>query len=489
MNAKVKTTLIAASFALGGAGMGALSVYHQLLGAAPAAGFMSAPPPLTAAVAAPDFSQLVEANKGAVVSITSEGSSGPRDVANLFPLPGSPFRDRQVPPDEDQPRTMGLGSGFIIGSDGYILTNNHVVADSQRLTVKLADRRELPAKVIGTDPLSDVALIKVDAKNLPTVRIGESKQLKVGQWVVAIGAPFGLDYTATQGIISAVGRSLPNETYVPFIQTDAAVNPGNSGGPLFDSTGRVVGITSQIYSRTGGFMGLSFAIPIDVAVEVAQHLKSEGKVTRGWLGVKVQSVDQSLAQSFGMERPHGALIAEVDRNAPAAKAGLRSGDVIVGFNGTPVDTSADLAPMVGALAPGSKAHLRVLRKGEERNVDVALGSLPEAGRTRLGSQDEAPDHASSLNLAVTDLTDEQRQQLGVPSGGVLVEDVGPGAAARAGVQPGDVLLMLNGEPIRDAAQLESLASKLPKNKPVALLVKREGVSMFLALNPSSGANG
>ena len=486
MKARTKTVLIATSFALGGAGMGALSVYHQFLGAAATSSTFNSAPPAVTAIATPDFSQLVEANKQAVVSITAEGK-GERDVANLLP-PGWPFRERPGQQDEEQPRAMGLGSGFIVGSDGYILTNNHVVAGADRLTVKLADRHEYAAKVIGTDPLSDVALIKVDAKDLPTVRIGESKHLKVGQWVVAIGAPFGLDYTATQGIISAVGRSLPNETYVPFIQTDAAVNPGNSGGPLFDSNGRVVGVNSQIYSRTGGYMGLSFAIPIDVAMEVAQHLKSDGKVSRGWLGVRLQNVDQSLAQSFGMDRPRGALVADVERNAPAAKAGLRSGDVIVGFDGAPVETSADLAPMVGAHAPGSKAKLRVLREGKEQDLDVTLGSLPEGGRVKLGKQEEQPSHDSGLNLAVSDLTPEQRQALGI-GGGVIVEDVGPGAAARAGVRPGDVLVMINSEAIRDAAHLKSIVSKLPKDKPAALLVKREGASMFLALTPGADKQG
>jgi serine protease Do len=486
MNAFVKRVALAACFAITGVMLGTVAVHTEQTGAASDSGFRAAArAPVGGAAAAPDFSALVEANKQAVVSITSEGVAlAASDDEEADAPPGMPFPSPFRMPPEQTP-AVGLGSGFVIGEDGYILTNHHVVAEADRVTVKLADRRELPAQVIGTDPLADVALLKIPATGLTTVNVGDSSKVKVGQWVLAIGAPFGLDYTATQGIVSAVGRSLPSESYVPFIQTDAAVNPGNSGGPLFDAGGRVIGINSQIYSGTGGFMGLSFAIPIDVAMEVAHQLKASGKVTRGWLGVTVQAVNQDLARSFDMSQPRGALVTEARPGTPAANAGIRSGDVIVAYGSVPVADSGDLAPLVGRTRPGSHVPVTVVRAGKERRIDVTLGELPDASGAIKVSQarGEPPGHSSGLNLFVSDLTPRQRDALSVPAGGVLVKRVGPGAAADAGVQPGDVLLRLNQEEIRDAAHLKRLVEALPPNRPAALLVKRAGIALFMALDP------
>jgi serine protease Do len=486
MNAFVRRVALAACFAATGAVVGAMVTHPQATGAASDAGFRAAArPPVSVAAAAPDFSALVEANKAAVVSITSEGmAQAADDEEQAGPFPGMPlpFPFRMPQPQAPTPR-VGLGSGFVIGEDGYILTNHHVVADAQRVTVKLADRRELPAKVIGSDPLADVALLKIDASGLTTVNIGESDKLKVGQWVLAIGAPFGLDYTATQGIISALGRSLPSESYVPFIQTDAAVNPGNSGGPLFDASGRVIGINSQIYSRTGGFMGLSFAIPIDVAMEVAHQLKTTGKVARGWLGVTVQAVNQELARSFDMPQPRGALVAEAKPGTPAANAGIRTGDVILSYNGMPVPDSGDLAPLVGRTRPGTRVPITVLRAGAERRIEATVGELPDASGAIKVAQASGEQGRTGFNLMVSDLSPRQRQELGVQKGGVLVEGVGPGAAAAAGVQPGDVLLRLNQEEIRDTAHLKRLVQALPANRPAALLVKRGDAALYMAIDP------
>ena len=483
MNAFAKRIALAACFAATGAIVGAVATYTEQTGAAPDAGFRAAARAPVSVAAAPDFSALVEANKQAVVSITSEGVSAPASDDDAEGAPAFPFPFGMPQPQEQQP-SVGLGSGFVVGEDGYILTNHHVVADADRVTVKLADRRELPARVIGSDALADIALLKIDATGLPTVNIGDSRKVKVGQWVIAIGAPFGLDYTATQGIVSAVGRSLPSESYVPFIQTDAAVNPGNSGGPLFDASGRVIGINSQIYSRTGGFMGLSFAIPIDVAMDVAHQLKTTGKVTRGWLGVTVQAVNQELARSFDMGQPRGALVAEAKPGTPAAKAGIRTGDVILAYNGTPVPDSGDLAPLVGRTRPGSHVPVTVLRAGKERKIDVTVGELPDAsGAIKVSQASREPGRSGGLNLMVSDLTPRQRQELSVPAGGVLVEQVGPGAAAAAGVQAGDVLLRLNQEEIRNAAHLKRLVEALPPNRPAALLVKRGDAALFMALDP------
>jgi serine protease Do len=428
----------------------------------------------------PDFSVLVERNADTVVNVTSEGKmmaqvpgAGPAIPFPFRPPPGAqPFGD-------EPPVQRGMGSGFIISADGYIVTNYHVVAGAEHITVKLNDKREFPAKLVGGDKQSDVALLKIEAQGLPVVQVGNSNALKVGQWVFAIGAPFGLERTATQGIVSALGRSLPNDSYVPFIQTDVAVNPGNSGGPLFDTSGNVVGINSQIFSRSGGYMGLSFAIPINVAMDVVAQLKEHGYVEHGWLGIQLQEVTQDLARSFGLEKPNGALVANVTPASPADKAGLKTGDVIVAYADKPIVDSSDLPPLVGATRPGTTMPLTVMREGKQRKLDVTLGKL-EDREVKLAANGEGSPQGATLNVVVSDLTDAQRQRLGVEHG-VLVRQVGAGVAADAGVQPGDVLLQIDGKNVDSAQQLRELAANLPTGRSVPVLVKRGQFSMFLAL--------
>jgi len=436
----------------------------------------------------PDFSVLVERNAGTVVNVTSEGQPAAEARGSVPNLP-FPFR---LPPGaqpfgDEPPMQRGMGSGFVISPDGYIVTNHHVVGGAERITVKLSDKREFPAKLVGSDKQSDVALLKIDAQGLPVVQVGDSDGLKVGQWVFAIGAPFGLERTATQGIVSALGRSLPNDSYVPFIQTDVAVNPGNSGGPLFDTAGNVVGINSQIFSRSGGYMGLSFAIPINVAKDVVAQLKETGRVEHGWLGIQLQEVTQDLARSFGLESPNGALVANVTPGSPADKAGLKTGDVIVAYGDKSIVDSSDLPPLVGATRPGATMPLTVMREGKQRKLDVKLGKL-EDREVKLAANGDGSPQGGTLNVVVSDLTDAQRQQLGVEQG-VLVRQVGPGAAADAGVQPGDVLLQIDGKRVDNAEQLRKLAADLPTGKSVAVLVKRGEFSMFLALRMPESKRG
>jgi serine protease Do len=359
-----------------------------------------------------------------------------------------------------------MGSGFIVSPDGMVLTNAHVVAGANEVTVKLTDKREYRAKVLGVDRATDVALLKIDANNLPTVQLGRSNDLKVGEWVAAIGSPYGFENTVTSGIVSAKWRSLPDGAYVPFIQTDVAVNPGNSGGPLFNMKGEVIGINSQIYSRTGGYQGLSFAIPIEIAVKVKDQLQKYGKVTRGHLGVTIQELNQTLAESFGLKNANGALVTAVSPNSPAQKAGVQAGDVIVAFNGKPIASSAELPLVVADVRPGEAAQLKVWRKGSEQNLKVVVGATPEA-RT---AQNNSPAGADSprLGVAVRPLTSEESKQAGV-SAGLVVEQSG-GPAAVAGIQPGDVILAVNGTPVTSSAQLRTLIQKSGKN--AAVLVQR-----------------
>ncbi|MDS4019265.1 MAG: DegQ family serine endoprotease [Candidatus Competibacter sp.] len=446
-------------------------------------------PPVQVEMTIPDFSALVQQNAAAVVNVTVTGKKSPATVMRgipdpddednpfapffkQFPMPPTPHGGREMP-------SLGLGSGFIISADGYVITNHHVVDEADKITVKLNDKREFPAKVIGSDPQSDIALLKIDATGLPVVTVGDADNLKVGQWVFAIGAPFGLERTATKGIVSALGRSLPNDTYVPFIQTDVPINPGNSGGPLFDLTGKVVGINSQIFSRSGGYMGLSFAIPANVAMDVVAQLKADGRVTRGWLGVTLQEVTQDLARSFNLEQPRGALVADVSEGSPAAKAGLKTGDVIVAYAGKPVNDSADLPPLVGASKPGASKTLTVIRDGREREIDVTLGRLPDKDR-ELALENAPDDGALRLNVVVADPPAGLHGKGGA-EGGVLVRQVGPGIAAEAGVRPGDILVSLNNQTIKDAAHLRQLVKELPPGRRVPLLVKRDNGSLYLAV--------
>lgn len=449
----------------------------------------------SAAVAAglPDFSELVLRNGPAVVNISTEQRADTEHAALPklpFELPEGPdtaplneffrrfFGDQAEPPLPD----ASLGSGFIISADGYVLTNHHVVDGADSIIVRLSDRNELPATLVGSDARSDIALLKVESKNgaLPTVRIGDPQRLKVGEWVLAIGSPFGFDHSVTAGIVSAKGRALPQDTYVPFIQTDVAINPGNSGGPLFNMDGEVVGINSQIYSRTGGFMGLSFAVPIDVAMEVVGQLKKHGSVTRGWLGVMIQDVTRDLAESFGMPQPRGALVAHVLPDGPAAKAGLQAGDVILRFNGEDIVYSSDLPPRVGRTAVGRTVKVDVLRGGKPRALRLTVAALPDQPTAAGGKPAQVPPRADRLGLLVQDLGTEQRDKAGV-TGGVSVQRVEPGPAQEAGLRRGDIILSVNSAAVKDAAQFERLVGRLPAGKVARLLVQRGGAPLWLAL--------
>ncbi len=466
----------------------AVAIYSQIDFPTPA---HAAPAPATvsaqasAAYAVPDFSALVEKEGPAVVNITVKravrtaddpSGSGPQGPGpNFGPFQfGQPFPFGQPMPNQPRAPQGAQGSGFIIKPDGYILTNAHVVGGKGEVTVKLTDKREFTAKVIGADPRTDVALLKIDATGLQTVHVGDPNQVKVGQWVAAIGSPFGFENSISAGIVSAKGRALPDETYVPFIQTDAAVNPGNSGGPLFDLSGNVIGINSQIYSRTGGYMGLAFAIPIDIAMDVASQLQEQGKVTRGRIGVQIQELSADLAKSFGLSEPSGALVASVEKDGPADKAGFRTGDVIVEFDGKKVTDSRQLPLIVGAVKPGRNAVGKVWRDGKEQTLHVIVGELQSDKVVLAGAE---PSDTGKLGLAVRDLTPEQRKQLEV-KGGVVVGGVN-GPAARAGLRQGDVVIAINGEQIDSAKQFKSLVEKAPDGKPVALLIQRGDTRMYV----------
>ena len=450
--------------------------------------------PQPGAAQLPDFTPLVEKNSAAVVNISTSQKVAAAEPQIRIPegaeIPeGTPFDDffrhyfgeggEGGQPSEVQ----SLGSGFIVSSDGYIITNHHVVRDADEIIVRLQDRRELTAKVVGSDQRSDLALLRIEADHLPVVKLGSSDKLKVGEWVLAIGSPFGFDHSVTAGIVSAKGRSLPSDNYVPFIQTDVAINPGNSGGPLFNLDGEVVGVNSQIYSRTGGFMGLSFAIPIDVAMQVVDQLKSQGHVSRGWLGVQVQDVTRELAESFGMKKPQGALVARVLDKSPAAGAGLQIGDIIVEFNGQEVVSSASLPPMVGATKVGETAVIKFIRQGAGKEANVKIAMLPEEseGSAQHGQAPEAASAKNRLGIAVANLTPEQREQLEVPHNGVLVQKVSPGPAQDAGIRHGDVILRIQDQVVKNAKQFQELVKDLPKGKSIALLVQRRGSPLFLAL--------
>jgi len=440
----------------------------------------------------PDFIELAESNSPAVVNIstTQKIKRGPRLPENLqIPeLPeDSPFHDffRHFF-DEDgnapMPRdAKSLGSGFIISADGYVMTNNHVIRDADEVIVRLSDRREFTAKVVGSDERSDVALLKIDASRLPIVKIGKSKDLKVGEWVLAIGSPFGFDHSVTAGIVSAKGRSLPSENYVPFIQTDVAINPGNSGGPLFNMDGEVIGVNAQIYSRTGGFMGLSFAIPIEVAMNVADQLKTKGRVTRGWLGVLIQDVTADLAESFDMDKPRGALVSRVLPDSPASRAGFEVGDVILAFNGDEVNHSKDLPPLVGRTPVNESVPVRVLRQGKTRTLKVVIGELPAEDEIRVANNEPKTSQLNRIGVTVSELTDAQRKKIEIDAGGVLVNEV-DGAAAQAGLRRGDVITMLNNEKISGIKQFEKVVKNLPTNQSVPVLIHRASSGpVFLAL--------
>ncbi len=446
------------------------------------------------AASLPDFTVLAEEQSPTVVNISItqvvKGGRGgmpfpgmPNDE-NLqeffkrFGIPG--FPGAPGPQGGQEYKTQSLGSGFVISADGYILTNAHVVNQADEVIVKLSDKREFKAKIIGADKRTDVALIKIEAENLPTVKIGDSSKLKVGQWVAAIGSPFGLENTMTAGIVSAKGRALPQENYVPFIQSDVAINPGNSGGPLFNLDGEVVGINSQIYSRSGGSMGLSFSIPIDVAMNISDQLKTDGKISRGWLGVAIQELTKELAESFGMKNTEGALIANVEKNGPADKGGLEAGDVITKFNGSSIETSSDLPRVVGATKPGEMVAVEVLRKGKSKRLNLSVGEMPSEG-IQMSENEKPPAQvkANKIGLILKELTPQQRKQLKGKNGLLVVSSTG--AAAEAGVRRGDVVLGLNNNESQSVTEFNKQISAVKAGKTVAVLVQRANSTLYVPI--------
>ncbi len=440
------------------------------------------------AAALPDFKPIVEKNTPAVVKIMVEYKAAeskrmernnpnqqiPEYLRRFFEFRGQPQQQRQ-----------SMGSGFILSADGYIVTNNHVVDRADRVTVRLIDRREFVAEVVGLDPRSDLALLKVNAKNLPVLKLGAPGELEVGEWVLAIGSPFGLDYSVTAGIVSAKGRSLPSEDgdYVPFIQTDVAINPGNSGGPLFNLDGQVVGVNSQIYTRSGGSIGLSFAIPVSVVTNVVEQLKDTGHVTRGWLGVTVQDVDKNLAESFGLDKPMGALISQLQAAGPAEASGLQAGDIIVKFDGQPIGRSSDLPHVVGLVRPGTRVKVEIVREQRRKTLMLQVGGLDADEKPSIAAAGESPQATGSLGLIVAEIEERQQSQWGI-SGGVVVAQVVPGEpAGEAGIMRGDVITLIGSVPINSVAAYESAVSELRSGQSVHLRVIRRGSPLFIGLKP------
>jgi serine protease Do len=438
----------------------------------------SAPQPV-ALTTAPNYRAIVAQNQAAVVGITTAGpmkTAAPQGFNFGDPNGDDDNPLRQFFRGQQTPRPRGMmhaqGSGFLVSADGLILTNAHVVDGAKEVTVKLSDHREFKAKVLGADRSSDIAVLKIDAHDLPSVRLGNSDQLRVGDYVLAIGEPFGLEETATAGIVSAKGRSLPGDGYVPFIQTDAAVNPGNSGGPLFDDTGAVVGINAQIYTTSGGYEGVSFAVPINLAVQIKDQIVKTGKVVHARLGVEVQTMDQSLADSFKLKAPNGALVAKVVPDSAAAQAGIKVGDVILKFDGDPIVDAGQLSARVGVAAPGDKASLDVWRDGKTLTLTATIGNAAESTMADNNTGEGAP---SRLGLSLRPLNPDERQQSGI-SGGLVVEDA-EGHAAEAGIQPGDVVLSVDGTPVQSVGQLRKLVQD--HGKQVALLIQRGDARLFV----------
>jgi len=447
------------------------------------------PGPDTVVKVLPDFSALVERYGPAVVNVeVVEKAQAGGGIPGLSP--NDPFYDffRRfgIPTPDQGPQgrqapVRGAGSGFIVNSDGYILTNTHVVANADEVTVRLTDRREFPAKVIGADERTDVAVIKINGTNLPIVKLGDPSRLKPGQWVLAIGSPFGFENSATAGIISATARAVPGENYVPFIQTDVPVNPGNSGGPLFNLAGEVIGINSQIFSRTGGFMGVSFAIPIDVARNVEEQLIKTGRVVRGRIGVTIQDVNAQLAESFGLDRPRGALVSSVEKDGPAARAGVAPGDVILAVDGRQIERFGELSSAIAGMRPGTDANLALWRNGKQQTLNVKVAELKEQQQSvayRGGKPKQpASGQASALGLTVRPLEPREKEQANT-QGSLLVEEV-TGPAQAAEIQPGDIILGINGKRVHSVKELEDAAHAAGKN--VALLIQREEAQIFVPL--------
>ncbi len=451
----------------------------------------------------PDFTDLAEKHGAEVVNISVTqsvhnnapigafpGMEGDEQMQEFFKrfgiplIPGMPGMPGQGGAPQPDYKSQSLGSGFIISNDGYVLTNAHVINEADEVIVKLADKREFKAKIIGADKRTDVALLKIDATGLPKVTIGDSAKLKVGEWVAAIGSPFGLENTMTAGIVSAKGRALPQENFVPFIQTDVAINPGNSGGPLFNLAGEVVGINSQIYSRSGGSMGLSFAIPIDVAIDVSNQLKANGKITRGWLGIAIQEITKELAESFSMKNTNGALVAGVEKNGPADKGGLEAGDVITKFDGKAIGVSADLPRAEGATKPGQIAAVEILRKGSVKTLNIGVGEMPSDG-SETAAPSTKPNgkvEANKIGLTLKELTVQQKKKLNGKNGLLVVESVG--AAAQAGIRRGDVILGLNNNESQSVEQFNKQINAVAAGKTVAVLVQRGEATLYVPIKVS-----
>lgn len=481
-------TLVLALVAAGTAGGGAVQMFNQQAHAAvPVAAAASASG--AGAIAAPDFSSITQAYGPAVVNITVSGTRKTALAAGEGADPFELFR-RGVPgmpgvpgnPRGEVPM-RGAGSGFIVSADGLILTNAHVVDGADEVTVKLTDRREFAAKVLGADPRTDVAVLKIKASDLPVVKLGQADTLRVGQWVLAIGSPFGLENSVTAGIVSAKQRDTGD--YLPFIQTDVAINPGNSGGPLINMRGEVIGINSQIYSRSGGFMGISFAIPIDEAIRVAEQLRSTGRVTRGRIGVQIDQVSKDVAESLGLPRAQGALVRSVESGSPADKAGLEAGDIILKFAGRDIERPTDLPRLVGNTKPGTRAPITIFRRGDTRDLQVQVAQLePEQPQQRASSSDAKPKGSAitqSIGLAVADLTDAQKRELKI-KGGVRVEAVAD-AAARAGIRENDVIVAIGNTEINNVREFEAAVSKADKSKPIPVLLRRGELATYLLIRP------
>jgi serine protease Do len=484
--------MLAAAGVIGGASATWMVGQHVHAAAAVPPAVVSAPLMPSPTATAPDFSQITAQRGPGVVHISvsgvkrgnaaDEGDDNADDESQQQQDPFFEFFRRFAPPGARVPRAPGnnggqvvraLGSGFIVSSDGLILTNAHVVKGAKEVNVKLTDRREFQAQVLGSDPKTDIAVLRIKAHDLPVVPLGSVRDLKVGEWVLAIGSPFGFENSVTAGVVSAKGRSLPDDSFVPFIQTDVAVNPGNSGGPLFNAKGEVVGINSQIFSRTGGYQGLSFAIPIDVAIQVKDQIVATGHASHAKLGVTIQEVNQALADSFKLDKPEGALVSSVEPGGAADKAGLKTGDVIRRFNGQPVVSSGDLPALVGQAQPGAKVTLEVWRQGKREEISAKLGNASDKGE-QLASDEQAAGQPR-LGLALRPLQPEERREAGV-EGGLLVQNAG-GAAARAGVQAGDVLVAVNGTPVKNIDQVRAAVAK--SDKSVALLIQRDGAKLFV----------
>jgi serine protease Do len=446
------------------------------------------------AIDLPDFSVIAEEQGDTVVNISVINESQSNQNINLsredqqlqeffkrFGIPGFPG---MTPPggQQQQKPASGTGSGFIIESDGYIITNAHVVFQAETVVVKLADKREFNAEVVGLDRRTDVALLKIKAKNLTKVTFGNSDLIKVGQWVAAIGSPFGLENTMTVGVISAINRALPQENFVPFIQTDVAINPGNSGGPLFDTKGHVIGINSQIYSKTGGSMGLSFAIPIEVAINVAEQLKTNGKVVRGWLGIVIQEVTKELSESFGMKSIKGALVAGIERTSPAAIGGLLPGDVILKFNKNIINKSSDLPRFVGATKPNAKVPVEILRKGKVITLKIKVGTIPSPEKVSDSRIKNQPNKFNRIGLVLQNLSPEQKKKIGRRNG-LLVADL-KGASLNAGMMKGDIILVVNNTPVKSIQAFNNKLRKIPEGKVIAVLLYRNGDTLFVPVKVS-----